>query len=335
MKIKKGFLIYFFILIFALISCQTTNKEGVQTQNNQLKNEQRAFVRLKIEPEINNCIIETNFGQRLVYSGAEQTIEFNGLFPGINITILPPPNSIYKPTNIYIPRAQYSSTIPIIVKLEKRKTIRVKVIPENETSLMLQFNNIPAGISGQYFGPEYHYDIETIKFPIDIKIEVPESNERYKTTYARLENLDSDGQLVVINLKKKLRVSTQRVIEMFVTMFNSAYKYYQTKNIREFQDIRFGDFYLLTEAFSELPELDADEQMRIIELIDKKIELPENTVISIIRSGVNIFKNFYIQKKKKTLTIEEENKLKADITNSLMDLWWQIYNLIDRKKISN
>jgi len=212
--------------------------------------------------------------------------------------------------------------------------IYLNIIPlSSAKESIVYFNNLPVG---KYAGPLQQFIIERnnqyTKLPIEITIAVPENDEKYKMTQHILTSYNQN-EIINIKLKRKLTEATKKTITLFVDMFNSAYEYYNTNDVTVFSKIQPGSFYYITEAFEETPELEAEELMKIVDMINKNIKLPENDITAIIRSGVDLLKNVYIKKNsKQKMTQAEELKLKEEITNSFTQLWWRVFDIIKTNK---
>ncbi len=134
--------------------------------------------------------------------------------------------------------------------------------------------------------------------------------------------------------KPKSAESTKKVVTLMVDMFNSAYNYYLTKDITSFEKIVPGSFVHIFNAVDEIPDLSADEVASLVDMVNKNIKLPDSEVSDIIKNGIDISKNFYLNYKNsgKRLTRDQEIKLKEDIINSVNQLWWRIYKLIESQQ---
>ena len=134
--------------------------------------------------------------------------------------------------------------------------------------------------------------------------------------------------------KPKSAESTKKVAALIIDIFNSAFEYSQTKNISSFEKIVPGSFVHIFNAVDEIPDLSPSEIAALIDMMNKNIKLPESEVSEIIRNGIDISKNFYLNYKNsgKKLNREQEIKLKEDILNSVNQLWWKIYKMIETKQ---
>jgi len=234
-------------------------------------------------------------------------------------------NPIYIPQQQVVQPSQIQTPAPIPQELPD--IIYLNITPQLKNSeLTVYFNQIPVA---KYAGVNQPFKIDkSIKLPIEITISVPDTVENYKTTFYTLSYY-SPNQTVNIQLKKKLREASKKIISLFVDIFNSAYEYYTTKDVTVFSKIQPGSFYYISEAFDEIPNLEADEVMKIVDMINKNIRLPENDITSVIRTGVDLMKNIYIKKNgAQKMTVAEELKLKEEITNDFTKLWWRIFEII-------
>ncbi|HON57056.1 MAG TPA: hypothetical protein PLM75_01455 [bacterium] len=170
--------------------------------------------------------------------------------------------------------------------------------------------------------------------PLDVNFIVNEDQtQKYKNTTIRITEYNN-GQKFDVSLKKRLYPSSEKVILLFVNLFNSAYEYYKTNDIRAFKNINPGSFYYLAEdAFEEISKLDTEEIMKIVDLVNKNIKLPKNEVVEIVRKGISLGHSFYLKKTAKNLTPAEDVRLKEQITNDFTELWWNIFDLMTKSKV--
>ncbi len=227
---------------------------------------------------------------------------------------------------------QYSQ--PVIPQIDYSDAVYLNITPISKAKdCIIYFNNLPVG---KYSGPLQQFKIDKNsqyqQFPIEITVAVPENDDKYKVTQHILTSYNPN-EIINIKLKRKLTESTKKTVTLFVDMFNSAYEYYTTNDVTVFSKIQPGSFYYITEAFEEVPVLEADEVMKIVDMINKNLKLPENDITAVIRSGVDLLKNVYIKKNaKQKLTAAEELKLKEEITNSFTQLWWRVFDIIKSNK---
>ncbi len=239
------------------------------------------------------------------------------------IFLPPPPVVAAQPTPPPILPALPSQTKH---ELPLNDIIFVEITPFNEGKIYtININNNPVGI---YSGVSHKLQIpKNISKPIEIRIDVPDTDERYKTTIKKIEKF-TNNQTIKIALFSKLSMASEKTIKLIVDMFNSAYGYYKTNDITAFRNIKVGYVYYISEAFEEFPVLDAKEKTKIIDLINKNIKLPENDVASVIQDVVNLGKNFYLKKKASNLTAEDQIKIKEEITNDFTGIWWKVFDII-------
>lgn len=217
---------------------------------------------------------------------------------------------------------------PPVIQLPVNDVIYVNITPFSEGKIYtITVNGTPVGV---YSGKSHKIEIpKNTKLPLECRIDVPENDDKYKTTSFNIDKY-TNNQTFKIPLTLKLSAASEKTIKLIVDMFNSAYQYYQTNDVTVFRNIKLGYVYYISDAFGEVPMLEPKEKMKIVDLINKNIKLPESEIAAIIQETVNLGKNFYLKKKAKNLSQDELTQIKEEITNDFTAIWWKVFDIVKK-----
>jgi len=228
-----------------------------------------------------------------------------------------------------IPQAQPALPVPPpIIPPQANDIIFVNISPYSEGKIYtISINNTPVGV---YSGQNHKIELpKNTKLPLECRIDIPENDDKYKTTYFKIDRY-TNNQIFKISLTLKLSAASEKTIKLIVDMFNSAYQYYKTNDVTVFRNIKLGYVYYISDAFSEVPMLEPKEKTKIVDLINKNLKLPESEITLIIQDTVNLGKNFYLKRQAKNLSPDELTQIKEEITNDFTAIWWRVFDIVKK-----
>jgi len=217
-------------------------------------------------------------------------------------------------------------------------------------------NGLAGALGGLYLGVNCEYDAEFIGSegkaflsaekllsPFDYYSWALKVGYRSDHIFGGIKlNLDSGFSGIGIfakyyNFSTKPRSSfsaTSKIVELFVDIFNSAYEYSTTKDISAFNKIQPGSFFYIVDAIDEIPNLRPEEIAGLVDVVNKKLQLPPSEITNLIRSGVSLLKDYYINYKasSRKLSPQESMMFKENVANGFTQIWWKIYDSLLKSK---